>query len=306
MSTALYEKVRPTKLDDVYGQDEAIKVLKGYAAKGWPQQVFMFTGPSGTGKSTLAKIVAKMVKSHKDDTRVINISDLRGIDNVRRLTEQMRLMAGHGKTRSLILDECQGMTKDAQSALLMPLEDTPEDVYIMLCTTDPQKLSVAIRNRCKIITTKPLSDELAMKLLKAVAFKEGISCDQDALDKIVELGEGSSRQLLVMLEAIAGVPKKEQLDTVVKLESEATTKQLCQALFNWKGQPSWKEVSAILRNCTDEPEKIRRAVVNYGAAILVNGRKDDRIWEIVQTFRDHVFDSGMGGIIANCYEIVVK
>lgn len=300
----LYEKYRPKDFDEIVGQSSAVNILRAFEKKEKFPHAMLFTGPSGTGKTTLARIVANKVGAEGIDVREINSADFRGVDSVREIRNKMNLSPTHKKSkcRAYIIDEMHQQTKDAQNAMLKMLEDTPPHVHFFLCTTEPNKVIAAIKSRCTEIKTSLLLTDDAEKLLKKVSKKEGIKiASEDVFDKIITSADGSPRKMLVLLEAIEGIKgSDEQLEALSKSDASTFSIDLCRALFNGRGT-SWKEVTAILSKIDDEPETTRRAVLGYARAILLKaGNK--RAIEVIQAFRDNYYDTGNAGLILSCAE----
>ena len=135
----LYKKHRPKTLARVVGNKSTVEALRSMLEARTLPHTLLFHGPSGTGKTTLARIVKNELGCLPTDFHEHNSSDFRGIDFIRELRSKVNLAAA-GPCRVWIIDECHQLTRDAQNAALKILEDTPSHVYFFLCTTDPQKL----------------------------------------------------------------------------------------------------------------------------------------------------------------------
>lgn len=143
----LHIEHRPSNLSEIFGNKAIVESLTSiFERKSDYPHAFLFHGPTGCGKTTLARIVAKMLKCDKPEE--YNMANLRGIDAVRTLVEECVYLPLTGHNRVYILDEIHRQTKDAQNALLKLLEDPPEHVYFILGTTDPEQLIATLRGRC--------------------------------------------------------------------------------------------------------------------------------------------------------------
>lgn len=170
---SLYNKYRPQTLDEVRGQDTIVKTLdKMLSDINTCPHAFLLTGPSGCGKTSIARIIANRLGCHPNDCQEIDNTDLRGIDTIREIKKESRFLPLNGKVRVWIFDETQKVTSDGQAGLLKILEDTPNHVYFVLCTTDPQKLLPTLIGRCTRFDVKTLEEDEMVSLLRRVVHKE--------------------------------------------------------------------------------------------------------------------------------------
>lgn len=280
----LYRKYRPQKLEDVVGMDTTIKSLQKEMENG--SHVFLFTGPAGCGKTTLARIMAKEVGAGELSIREINSSDNRGVDTAREIMGQMRFTPTDGKALVWILDEVHQMTSQAQNAFLKPLEDTPETVYFFLCTTNPEKLIAPLKTRCSEIAVKPLSDKDMMFLLKRTARAEKRKLDDDIYERIIDLAGGGSRKALKLLGKVLYLDDKDEMITVLKAgadsEDNPETIELCRALIR---KTDIKTLLGMLKKMDlGDAEKVRQAVMGYANSCLLNGHITNEVVATMQAF----------------------
>ena len=154
----LYNDYRPKTLEEVVGHEEIKESLKSLFKEKTSPHAFLFSGPSGTGKTTFARIIANMLGGNGDIIEV-NTANTNGIDFIRELNEIAKYPSLFGKSKVFILDEGQMLTREGQNAILKLFEDSPKHSYFILATTDPQKLLPTLKNRCLSFTLKSLSNK---------------------------------------------------------------------------------------------------------------------------------------------------
>jgi len=299
----LYKKCRPKTLDKVVGQPSAVTVLKSMVGKNEIPHALLLSGPSGCGKTTIARILRKHVKCKPEDFHELNIADIRGIDNVRDIRTAMRKYAIGGGSKVFLLDEVAELTSSAQKALLKMLEDTPDHVYFMLCTTDPQKLIKPIRTRCTEIALKPIDSEDLKILIGDTSEAEGKKVSEDVADKIIESSEGSARKALVLLDSVIRLESEEEmLEVIEKSTQEKQGIDLCRALLN----APWKKVAEIVEGIApDDVETVRWIVLGYMRTIVLGGGKiADKAYRIMCCFERNFFDTKHNGLVMACWEAV--
>lgn len=233
-------RYRPCRVSEVYGQEDAKKIIRNGLENGSLSHTLLFHGKSGTGKTTLARIIAmglfcetgptsepccecdscKRVLSNSHlDFFDINTADDRGINDVRKLEEH--LITGSlisSKYKIFLLDESHELTQHAQQFLLKPTEDTNSQNYIIFSSTEPEKLKETLRNRCMSIEFKPIPTEEIKRLLEDVCKWERIKYDVDVLDSIVKEAGGMARNALNLLQKAVALGTVEKM-TNGKVES---------------------------------------------------------------------------------------
>lgn len=300
----LHIKYRPRRLEDVAGQPEAVKVLRKYLKSDTLPHAILFTGESGTGKTTMARILAERVAGK--DAFSIQELDCAAVDKpmetIRAIKEQAQYKPMGGRAAVWIMDEFQALSRAGftQQACLTMLEKEKGRAYFFLCTTDPPKIIPTVRNRCVEIKTRLLDLSELVELVTGVALKENVPLSEKATGRIADMALGSPRRALVLLDTVVGVPPKEQMAALGKAEgSVGEVIELPRVLL--KGA-RWKEVAEVLRRIkTEDAERVRRTVTGYCQNVLLGGRPNDRAMLILQAFREPVF-LGFADVVAMAYD----
>lgn len=306
----LYRKYRPRDFKDVIGQDTAVSVLQDLLNRKAMPQSLMFYGPSGVGKTTLARILKKELGCSTMDFQEINTAESRGIDTVRDIQSRMTLAPLGGTCKIFLLDECHSLTRrkgggDAQNALLKTLEDVPPQVYFFLCTTEPDGLNKTIHTRCTKIKLTPLSNKDMVLLLKTMCDKEGVTISKEVLDRVTEVSEGSAREALVCLGSIIGLDNEEaQLDAILSSNVKHDSIAIWKALIG--SYSKWPEVAGIIQGLDlEDPERLRRMILACATTSMLGGGKNShRAYVIVNAFESNWYDSGKAGLVRACWEVV--
>ena len=303
---SLYQKVRPEKLDQVVGQQEAVTILKNAIAADDRQHAYLFHGPSGCGKTTMARILARELGC---DVRVegsidyeeINASDTRGIDDTRRIIHDSMYPPMGGGVRVTVIDECHALTKDAQNCLLKPLEDPPAHQYYCLCTTNPNKLLPTIRTRCVHVPVKQLGSDDVFDMLVATIKRHELADPGDAvLDGIAERADGCPRSALNMLEQCLGLPESGALMAISNFRTkEQQAFGICQMLV--KGN-DWNKIAPAYNGIEEkDPEGVRRMLLSYLKSCLLKARKSAdaaRYVGMIEELAEATYESGEPKLLA--------
>ena len=235
---ALYRRYRPMTLAEVVGQPQVTEPLINSLKSGKINHAYLFIGPRGTGKTSVARIFAHEVNGfpyeiEDDYVDIIEIDGAsnRGIDNIRELREKVAIAPTSGKYKVYIIDEVHMLTKEAFNALLKTLEEPPKHVIFIMATTDAYKVPVTITSRAQTYTFGLADSKTMFEHLKSICEKEKIKIADDALKIIVKRGGGSFRDSLSLL------------DQISTLTSEEITKEIVE---NAMGLPEDEKILALL------------------------------------------------------------
>lgn len=298
----LYRKVRPTQFDDVIDNAQAVEALRAFAQSNERPHAYLFHGQSGTGKTTLARIFAKELGANEMNIREINSADNRGVDTAREIIQQIKYRPAGGGIIVYIIDEVHRTTRDWQEGMLKALEDTPQHVYFLLCTTEKEKLIKAMRTRLTDIAVKPATEKGLYRLLRKTAKQEGYEIEKEVIEELCEHANGSARQALVFLEQAAGLDTPEKQKAVVAL-SEGDDKKaidLCRALM--KGG-NWNTIKTILSELkSEEEETVRRIVLGYFNSVLLKSDNQKAAY-VIEVFSEPFYNSGKAGLSLACYTV---
>lgn len=219
---ALYRKFRPQTFDDVKGQDHIVKTLQNQIKNDRIGHAYLFTGTRGTGKTTVAKILARaincenpnedgspcmecaMCKAITDGTSMnvieMDAASNNGVDDIRTIREEVQYQPTEGKYKVYIIDEAHMLTDAAENALLKTLEEPPSYVVFILATTEVDRLQITIRSRCQRYDFHRISIDTIAARLTDLMNQEGIEVEDKAIRYIAKAGDGSMRDALSLME----------------------------------------------------------------------------------------------------------
>lgn len=262
---AIYRTYRPTTFDDVVGQEAIVKTLKHSVSINKIAHAYLFAGPAGTGKTSMAKLMAKAInctcedvnqrpcnqcdacvqasKDNNPDIIEIDAASNNGVDQIRDIIDQVKYPPLESKYKVYIIDEVHMLSTGAFNALLKTLEEPPSYVVFILATTEPHKVLPTIISRCQRYDFRKVDKKDMRNRLEWILEQEHIKCDEDALDEIIALSDGGMRDALSILDqciayAVEGI-SSETVNSVYGLTSLSTKLKLIHDIIN-------KDVKAVM------------------------------------------------------------
>lgn len=244
---SLYRKYRPDTFDKMVRQEHVVRILKNQIEKGTVGHAYLFTGPRGTGKTSVARIFARAVncKSPKNgspcgkcevcralaegslDISEIDAASNNGVNEMRDLREKVQYPPVSGQYKVYIIDEVHMLTDSAFNALLKTLEEPPRHAIFILATTEPQKLPATILSRCMRLDFKLIPTEDLKKHLKGILDGMKTPYEEEAVEAIARAGAGSDRDMLSIAEMCLAYSDKLTYDGVTKVLGAADFKETC-------------------------------------------------------------------------------
>ncbi|HRY62195.1 MAG TPA: DNA polymerase III subunit gamma/tau [Candidatus Paceibacterota bacterium] len=218
MSIALYRKYRPKNFKEVLGQDNIVRALSGSIDEDRIFHAYLFIGPRGTGKTSIARIFAKEIGTSEKDIYELDAASNTSVEDIREITDGARTLPFESKRKVYIIDEVHMLSKSAFNAFLKTLEEPPAHVMFILATTEAHKVPDTIVSRCQSFTFKKPSNEILKKAVERVAKGEGLTIDKSSADLLALLGDGSFRDTIGLFEQVSNISKDKKI-TIDDIES---------------------------------------------------------------------------------------
>ena len=288
--TALYRNFRPLKFSDMVGQEHITKTLKNQVIAQRVGHAYLFSGGRGTGKTTSAKILARVVnclnpqdgepcneceickeilEGSLTDVVEMDAASNNSVEDIRSIRDEVNFLPTKAKYRVYIIDEVHMLSTGAFNALLKTLEEPPEHVKFILATTEPQKLPMTILSRCQRFDYKKIPEQDIIKRLKIICSEAQITIDEDALKTIAVLSEGHMRDAISILE---------------RCNQENSEKITIDEVKELVGLPSLEYISKLARGILESDTMKSLEAVDD----IINNGKDlyNFLWEVIKYFKD--------------------
>ncbi len=282
---ALYRAYRPQKFSEVVGQQHIIKTLQNAISMNKVAHAYLFCGPRGTGKTTLAKIMAKAMNCEKGPTTEpcceceickgiaqgmipdvieIDAASNNGADDIRALTDTVKFLPSSGKYKVYIIDEVHMLSTAAFNALLKTLEEPPAHVIFILATTEPYKLPTTILSRCQRFDFQTISIDDMLKRLHIVAQEENIKITDEALYQIAQSAEGGMRDALSLFDQCISYSMNPEitLDDVLAVSGNVSYLKLID-LANYSYNGDATNAVSLVNSMVDEGKEVPRIINDF-------------------------------------------
>jgi DNA polymerase III gamma/tau subunit len=285
MSLPLITKCRPITFDECIGNKEVIQRLSEAVKSESRPHCYLFTGSSGIGKTTIARIIGHELKATIKD---LDAASHNSVDDTRLLGQDAGFKPLTGGNLIIIIDECHALSKQAWSPLLKLIEEPPDYLYIALCTTEKDKVPDTIKTRCYPVTLKNISLGEISGLVEVVAELEGWTVENNVFQSIVNSSEGSARRALSILQAGHACASKDELSKVVEDVDSDDNPAIKLAKYILKGGRNWKAISQHLEQLNGQEEEAIFTMSRYFAGALVRSEEAQaqEIYRILRSFTE--------------------
>ena len=309
----LYRKYRPQTFGEIVGQAHIVQTLQNALASNDVAHAYLFTGPRGTGKTTIARLLAKSLGTNATDLVEIDAASNRSIDDIRELREGIRIVPTVSDYKVFIIDEVHMLTKEAFNALLKTLEEPPSHAIFILATTEAHKIPATIISRCQRFDFHPVTQKDLKKRLTSILKKEKRTVSDEALNLVLAGAGGSVRDAesllgnilvlgenpdIVHVRALLGLPdmqkigdlmglvlaqkKEEALTYLVSLYKEGIDlEQFTKGIVRYMRGLMFAKISSNLTEevTADIPEDLRGQFVD-----LAQSLEEEKIYGIIRKF----------------------
>lgn len=296
----IYQTYRPTKLEDFVGNDSIKEVIADYLKTEEMPHAFMFSGPSGVGKTTLARIIGHTL--NVDTVDFIEVKE-RGIEAVRELEREIDIFPVMSKYKIYLFDEAHRLTDEAKEALLKPTEDIPKHVIFIFCTTEPSKIKKALRDRFSEIQLHSLKMQELKTIINTTLKRAGITLDNDVVSIIAIKAGGSARVALMLAEKVIALDPDRAIQLLKTMgdsgeEHSQDVMDVCRGVL----YGSIPEFLAVYNKANiSDPERIRYIVLSYLHGCLLKSKNEQELRKFmrhIEPLKESVMYSGKAGLLS--------
>ena len=300
---ALYRTYRPQTFDEVAGQEHIVKTLKNALATGKIAHAYLFAGPRGTGKTTMAKLFAKalncehgigcqcnecknciaITEGNHPDVLELDAASNNGVDEIRELIDKVKYGTILGKYKVYIIDEVHMLSTGAFNALLKTLEEPPEHVIFILATTEPHKILPTILSRCQRYDFNKVSENDIKERIRAILLNEDVEYNEEAVELVVKLADGGMRDALSILEKVLAFSgNKLNVDDILNifaLESKEEKIKLINSIVNHDMSDVLQRLDKYITKGTDIKRLTEDLLVILKDVVIFNSSNNEQYLE---------------------------